>query len=71
PKDKAFGRPGDEESTLGRLFPAINRRATIGMSVQDSNASAINQPYSKAYASPDSLKGQTELACIVLLFNQN
>jgi hypothetical protein len=29
------GAPGNEEGFLGRLFPAINRRATIGMSLRD------------------------------------
>jgi hypothetical protein len=36
---------GDEKGYLRRSFPAINRRAILGMSLRDNNAGAIIQPF--------------------------
>jgi hypothetical protein len=44
------GALGDEDGSLGRLFPAMNCRATHGMSLRDNSACAIIQPYFDAYA---------------------
>jgi|WetSurSiteA1Bulk_404760.scaffolds.fasta_scaffold105176_1 hypothetical protein len=41
---------GDKKGSLGRSFPAMNRRATIGMSLRDNSFSATAQLCFSSYA---------------------